>query len=60
MNYLKIITKVQSLVGQRDVQEKAPDSPSDYEMTWKRTGHDPWVSLQNIRMSISDDLKGRR
>jgi hypothetical protein len=25
-----------------------------------RPEHDPWVPLQNIRMSISDDLKERR
>jgi DNA-binding ferritin-like protein (Dps family) len=60
VNYLKIITKVQSLVDQKDVQEKAPDLPSDYQMTWKRLGHDPWVPLQNIWMSILNDLKGRR
>jgi hypothetical protein len=60
VNYLKIITKVQSLVGQKGVQEKASNPPSDYQMTWKRPKHDPCMSLQNIRMSISDDLKGRR
>jgi hypothetical protein len=51
-------TKVQSLVGQKDISEKAPNPPLDYQMTWKRPGHDPWVSLQNIRVSIPDDLKG--